>query len=136
MSGIADLVARMGQLGQVPEEVLRAASPKIAGLIDEQFSAGVDPYGQPWAPLRPATLSRGRTPPPLTDTGAMHAGIQVTVSGSELAARVDEPGIHHQYGTANMARRRVLPDAEGGLPDTWGEALNEALDERLAAVMR
>ncbi len=126
-NSVSVALAQLDAIGKSPERIAARAVGKIAEIIDTQFAAGVDPNGEAWAPLRPETLRKGRRPPPLTDTGAMAGGAQVTANGDTLTARIDEPADYHQSGTASMARRPILPDNE--LPRSWEAALQEAADE-------
>lgn len=116
------LTGTLRKLSEVPSQAARAASEKISKLIEDQFDAGTDPYGQTWA-----RLADGR-PSHLTETGAMRqfdvspmsgAGVSI-VAGASYAA-------YHQSGTRYMPQRKLLPDA--GLPESWAEALHEAVQE-------
>jgi phage gpG-like protein len=116
------------QLARVPSQAAAEASADIAELVEQEFAAGVDPYGQAWAPLAPATIAKGRSAPPLTDTGAMRGGFEARpMSGAGIAVSFDvDYAAFHQTGTANMPARPPLPDH--GLPDTWRRAIADAVD--------
>jgi hypothetical protein len=75
--GFQRLHGTLRALAEVPSRAAKAASESIATLILDGFDAGTDPYGRPWAPLRPYTLAKGRFPPPLTDSGAMRDSVDV-----------------------------------------------------------
>ncbi len=131
MQGVAALrsVSRMlRQLSKVPAKASRDAAKEIKARIRQEFATGTDPYGNAWAPLRPATLAKGRQPPPLTDTGEMAS---VTVEPAAKAGIVISLGADysrfHQTGTRNMAARPILPDHRG-LPDTWRRSIEDAID--------
>lgn len=127
MNGLGQLARNIARLGEVPSRVARDGAAGIARHIDHQFDSGTDPYGRPWAPLRPATLRRGRHAPPLTDTHAMRDGIAVRPqagAGIAITFASDVPAGFHQGGTVNMVARKILP--EGTLPRTWNEALSGA----------
>jgi hypothetical protein len=118
------LARNIGKLASIPSRMAPAASREIATLIQGQFNAGVDPYGRPWAALKPSTLARGRRPPPLTHTGKMRGGITVKPrqgAGIEISFASDVPAIFHQYGTKKMAARPMLP--RGVMPATWSRAI-------------
>lgn len=120
---VRNLPARMLQ------SVTEAAMPAIAREIDREFAGGRDPYGKQWAALQPATL-RKHGPPPLTDSGAMHRGAQVTTPGrGQLRIRIDSPAQHHQWGFRNARRRvparRLVPQIH--LPASWRTAIEEAV---------
>lgn len=129
MANFRQLMVLMGELGTIPSRVAADAAEKIAHLIASQFQQGQDPYGNPWAPLRPATLAKGRRPPPLTDTGAMSSGIVVRPlrgAGIEIQASSTPYAHFHQTGTKHMAERSILPDG-GELPGEWDAAIEGAL---------
>lgn len=136
ISELGRLAENLEKLSRVPSRAARKASEGIAEAIEAQFDAGVDPYGKAWAPLKPATLDKGRSPPPLTDSHDMRdsievrparsAGIRITI-GSEYAG-------FHQAGTRFMAQRPILP--QGPMPKTWTAAIDEALDVEFEEAMR
>jgi hypothetical protein len=113
------LAKSIRQLSRVPAQTASAVAEQLSSELEQGYAAGIDPYGQAWAPLRPSTLARGRTPPPLTDTGAMRSASVVSPLGGAGVGfgGLPEYAVYHQEGTAQMARRRVLPDA--GLPSAW-----------------
>lgn len=118
------LARNIGRLAAIPSRMAPAVSRELAALIQQEFNAGVDPYGRPWAKLKPSTLARGRRPPPLTNTGKMRGGITVKPmqgAGVEISFASDVPGIFHQYGTKKMAARPMLP--RGAFPATWARAI-------------
>jgi hypothetical protein len=126
----ADLNRVLRELAKVPSQVAADASVSIAAEIEAQFDAGLDPYGQPWVGLSEATLGKGRFPPPLTDSGAMRGTVTVRpMPGAGISVTVDDPAVHHQYGTRDMPARPILPNA--GMPDTWQRAIAEATEAAL-----
>jgi hypothetical protein len=105
------------------------AADLIDDVIQEDFDAGVNPYGEPWAPLRPATLAKGRTPPPLTDEGLLRAVNVEPLQGAGLKIEFDEDyAVYHQTGTSRMAQRLILPEESRGLPERWNDAVVEAMN--------
>jgi hypothetical protein len=124
---------RLGQLGRnletlvrVPSRVAGAVAPRIARAIDREFTTGRDPYGRPWAPLRPSTIAKGRKPPPLTHTREMRDGLSVKpmpAAGIAITFAKEIPAIFHQKGTRYMARREILPT--NVLPREWNQILGE-----------
>lgn len=136
MSGLGQLERNIGRLASVPSRVAGPASASIASLIQHQFDTGTDPYGRPWAPLRPATLRRGRHAPPLTDTGKMRHGITVApAQGAGIAVSFADPvpAGFHQEGTTKMVARKILP--EGTLPATWNAAIATAASGAVRAAV-
>ncbi len=130
------LADRIGELASVPSRVAKDASKRIAKLIDDQFNDGVDPYGQPWAPLMPATIAKGRRPPPLTDTRELRDGVSVSPRrGSGIAIDIESDyGQFHQLGTDNMLARPILP-AGSDLPEEWDDAIETSLTKAFRGVM-
>lgn len=110
----------LAQLASVPSQIAGPLGRRIRRQIALNFSAGVDPYGRAWAPLRPATLAKGRHPPPLTDSrrgrqsirvfAARAAGIAITVGKAYM-------GIHQAGDLPRMAARKYLPEVK--LPAAW-----------------
>lgn len=123
--------AQVKGIAGLPKLTAKRAAKKIEGLIAEEFDRGADPYGNAWEPLAESTIARGRTNPPLTDTGDMRGSVQVTVYGTDIVASVDDPFPYHQAGTANMPARPILPT--GATPDSWVAAVDESVDEELQA---
>lgn len=113
-------------LAGVCERAAEAAAHTINEGIQDQYRQGMDPNGSPWAPLAKSTIMRGRHAPPLTDTGAMAAGTEVTVEGTSLVATLPSPGQYHQSGTSRMPQRQILP--EGGLSPAWEKAILDAVE--------
>jgi phage gpG-like protein len=138
-----DAVAR----GRFMPELATALGVAFIKQVADQFRGSRDPYGKPWAPVfrnrlrdRRARASRakaGKAPradKPLIDTGRLRASPVARVTGSDV--RIDLPveyASYHQYGTARMVRRQILPEAEtGGLGPYWTAAANR----EAAVVMR
>lgn len=127
MAKFADLQRTLRKLALVPSQVASEASKGIASLIDQQFDAGVDPYGQAWAPLSDATIAKGRGAPPLTDDGDLRASVDVKpMPGAGISVTFDDPGVHHQYGTRDMPARQIFPNR--GMPDTWQREIADAAE--------
>lgn len=138
LKGLGQLERNLGKLAGVPAQIAGDASDSIAELIDEEFEAGNDPYGRPWAALAQATLDKGRGPPPLTDTEAMRESVVVApMQGAGISITIDHPGGVHQTGARkgawSMPARPVLPDAT--FPATWKKALDTAAQARLDATL-
>lgn len=125
----ADLAASLRTLSSIPATAARGGAERIAAQVQEDFDAGLDPYGNAWEDLAEATLAKGRTPPPLTDTGSMRASVDVSpMQGAGISITIDDPAVHHQYGTINMPARPIFPN-QGALPDTWRRAIADAGEE-------
>lgn len=127
----------MARLARVPSQTAGRAAPAIAHLIDQEFTTGRDPYGRAWAPLKQSTLAKGRRPPPLTDTGAMRAGVDVKpMQGAGIAITFANavPAVFHQGGTRKMVARPPLPG--GTFPATWARALETAGTAEITKTVR
>jgi hypothetical protein len=135
MVGIAQigrLKETIRRLSDLPRKVAVEAKPGIEKLLRAEFRAGVDPYGKPWAPLALATLKKGRTPPPLTDTESLRDGTTVTLRSGGRAGLTIALGAAYGYfaqvgfrvGQTRVPPRRVLP--QFGLPVGWKIVLRDA----------
>lgn len=126
-----EFVRALRDLAKVPSRVSAAYAERLRQELDKQFAQGKDPYGRPWAPLKPATLKKGRFPPPLTDSGHMSRNITVLPmqgAGVRLVSTVDYSR-YHQEGTDNMSARPFFPT--GVLPANWRKILDEELQKDL-----
>ena len=125
------LSAAIKSLAGVQSRVAKEASREIKKQIEKDFAKGQSPYGTAWAPLAPATLAKGRTPPPLTDTGKGLKGILVNPmrgAGISVVSTVGYMGVH-QKGTPDIPARKFMP--EGTLPPSWRRAIKRAADKVL-----
>jgi hypothetical protein len=132
MATFAGLASALHGLQRVPSQAARQAAADIAGLLEQQFDEGRDPYGNAWAELAESTLAKGRTPPPLTDSGAMRASTDVAPSaGAGLTITLGAAyATYHQTGTANMPARPILPEDE--LPPEWLDMIANAVQEAVS----
>lgn len=135
--GLGQLGRNVEQLARVPSRVASSSATAIRGRLEEQFTEGKDPYGRPWAPLKPATVKAGRHNPPLTDTRKMRdhdldvrpmggAGIAITFNPNA-------PALFHQKGTPTMEARPILPT--GTMPASWNRALEDASTQSVVKAM-
>ena len=114
------------ELARLPHKLAVRAAPLISAELRDQFRAGVDPYGAPWAPLKPSTLKR-HGPPPLTDTGALANGTRAYPGrGGILVVIGRSYGAFAQtgfrVGRTRVSPRRILPHR--GLPASWRRILD------------
>lgn len=126
-AGLGQLARNIERMARIPARAAALAAPAIAREIDAQFTTGHDPYGRPWAPLRPSTIAKGRKPPPLTDTREMRDGATVRPmqgAGIAITFASEIPAIFHNKGTRYMARREILPT--NVFPASWERALEQA----------
>jgi len=130
IGALGNLAENLRRLTEVPSRAARAACEDIKAAIEKQFDEGKDPYGRPWKPLARSTIARGRTPPPLTDTGDMRDSIEVKPmagAGISITIGVDYAS-YHQTGTSRMPARKILPEGND-MPPEWEEAIGRAMLE-------
>lgn len=138
--GLRTLERNLRELAKVPSQAARVAADKIDRLVQAEYAQGVDPYGHAWAKLAPATLDKGRSPPPLTDTYAMRDGTTVRpTSGAGITVRFVEPysTFHHtgfRVGRTQVPARPVAPTG-AGLPPSWQAAIKAACADATAKAM-
>jgi hypothetical protein len=118
------LAKTLRALLQVPSRVSAAVADRLNVRLIDGFDAGTDPYNVPWGPLRPMTLAKGRTPPPLDETGALRSQVYVAPrAGAGLDIHAPDGSFHgaaqHMSGRAHplMVARPFVPT--NGLPATW-----------------
>lgn len=131
ITALRSVAQAVRQLSRVTSVASRDAADEIAFLLQQEFDTGADPYGASWAPLAESTLETGRTPPPLTDTGALRDIDVSALPGAGLAIALgEEYGAFHQIGfrvgKTDVPARPILPTR--GLPDMWRRAIADAVD--------
>jgi len=110
---IGKLAELMGTLRGVPRLAAIKAQTPILRAVQEEFVKGQDPYGRPWAPLRPATLAI-HGPPPLSRTLALAVDTDVSLLDglkNGLAIALGEPTAiftKSGFGTADRGFRPVV----------------------------
>lgn len=131
-AGLGKLEANLRRLSEVPSQAAREAATSIQALIEQEYATGKDSTGRPWAPLRPATLAKGRTPPPLTATRAMRETTEVKpMAGAGVSVTFEEDyASYHHTGTKNMVARPVAPT--GAFPKAWGDAIDSAVQNAMS----
>ena len=130
ISAMGQLADRVADLASVPSRAAARVSRELEYLIGLEFDEGADPYGTAWKPLAKATLSRGRTPPPLTDSRDMRDSLRVRpLAGSGIGITIDHPAAPHQTGWSGPQgsgpARPILPARE--MPPLWAEAIEAAI---------
>jgi hypothetical protein len=129
---LSGMQAALSELARVPSRTAKAVSEGLEEVIQDEFDRGEDPDESPWEPLAPATLAKGRTPPPLTDTRAMRDSLSVKpLAGAGVGIAIDHPAGPHQTGWSGRQgsgpARPILP-ARGELPDRWIEVVEAAAE--------
>lgn len=140
ISRMGHLADRLDDLAKVPSRVSKKLSVAIYNEIQDEFDAGTDPYGDPWAPLAEATLDTGRHPPPLTDTSAMRSSLSVKpMASAGVSITIDHPAAPHQTGwrgpLSSGPARPILP-ARAELPDTWNDLIDDLVTKEFRKSLR
>lgn len=128
-SQLSKLAQRLQKLaGAAPRAAVRFA-PVLRDFIKTEFATGTDPFGDPWDPLSPRTLKKGRHPPPLTDTGAARDALTVVAVGQKDRASLPNYLRYHlQTG------RAVLPLRGETWPEAWARAMKEAWEKSVREI--
>jgi phage gpG-like protein len=115
------------KLATVPSRISADVAKNIRKDIMQRFAKGEDPYRKKWRPLAPATLAKGRRPPPLTASGKGKRGIKVRPSagaGVALESNVAYMGVHQNGRGNHPPRRSFFP--VNVLPKSWAEIVRKA----------
>jgi Phage virion morphogenesis family len=132
LTGDFSRLARVTEALRELSEVLPRAEETIASGMQEElaheFATGTDPYGTLWAPLRPATVAKGRSAPPLTASGRMAASAQARAERDGVAVTIDPPAQYLE------AKRPMLPDH--GPPAQLEQLVRGAVEHEVEAVRR
>jgi hypothetical protein len=135
LSGLKNLAELVASMASIPSRISRRVSEELVPLIEKQFEDGVDPYGNAWEPLSEATVSKGRSPPPLTETGAMRDSLSIKpLQSSGISVTLDHPALPHQTGWQGSQgtgpARPILP-INGELPPEWGAMIERITSEEM-----
>ncbi len=133
--GFPGVMAALRGLADVPSRTTKAVAPLLLARWRADWRAGKDPHGRAWAPLAPATLAKGRTPPPMIDTGGTLASTAVRpLKGSGIAITVGGYASLHMRSTANRPARTTVPTM--GVPASWRAIIAKAAKEQAAKTTR
>lgn len=129
---IGRLMQVVRRLADLPRCVADLAKPGIDRQLAEQFANGLDPYGNPWAPLKTRSLRGPReASAPLRRTGTLRRATKVRNASPRIGLRlvVGAPyGYFHQVGyrvgRTRVPPRRILP--QFGIPSAWSHIIREA----------
>jgi hypothetical protein len=112
---MGNLARHLDSLAAVPSRASKEVAERITDLLAEQFEAGVDPYGNPWAPLAERTLRKHGAPPLQAEFG----GVPGPMAEGTIART--------KSGAAwRMPARKILPEG-GRLPAAWKRAIEESV---------
>lgn len=119
--------------GEFRREMSQALADEARKQIDAGFAASVDPYDQPWAPLK---YRAGR---PMDDEGHVRRaltapqaaivteqGFEITTSGASRAFASVRNLRTHQYGKTIMAKGRPMRFRAGGTTRANGPTVVKA----------
>jgi hypothetical protein len=133
------LATTIGELRRVPRLTAVKAQAPLLRAVQDEFVKGQDPYGRPWAPLRPSTLAI-HGPPPLSRSLTLAVDTDVSLLDgikNGLAITLGAAyGYFHQvgfrHGKGHVPARKILP--ERGMPRRWREILERAAKEAIAEI--
>lgn len=124
---LSALSAALSGADEIVRDVAAESVIELRHAVDSQFTLGTDPYGNAWEPLAPVTIGKGRTPPPLTDTGKMRDSLQVTVTGESIRFSMGGPAVYHQHGGVRLPQRKIFPGDPDPIPPIYEAAITDAL---------
>jgi hypothetical protein len=138
---LRDVRRVVDELGQLPRRLAVVAAPDITREIAKQFLSGTDPYGRPWAQLKPRTLQK-HGPPPLTDTGRLSGDTRAEpMTGGRIGLTIRigaRYGAFHQVGfrvgKTKVQPRKILPSQ--GMPSVWRAILDRHARELARRAVR
>lgn len=133
---LAKVIKSLGTVAKdsIPTIALKGAV-EINKVVEQQFAAGVDPYGRSWADLKASTLKKGRKPPPLTASGKMRRMAKaVPTAKGTITEKIPFPAPIHQAGSATMAARPMVP--HGLLPRSWSDPLERIGAEVISSKLK
>lgn len=136
ISRMGKLSENIASLARVPSQASARIAVGLGALIEHEFSTGTDPYGNAWAPLAPRTLARGRTSPPLTDTGSMRdSALARPMPSAGVSITIDHPAAPHQTGWHGIQgdgpARPILPSRQ--MPAEWRALITDEIREAARA---
>lgn len=100
----------------------------VVKQIRDDFNLSQDPYGNKWQALKyPRRAPRNTDNKPLVDSGKLRDSYSYRKikMGLTIATQV-KYAQYHQFGTARMVARKMLPDSVA--PQTWVDAIQSAID--------
>lgn len=107
------------------DNLIHQLAYKSLELVQDEFDNSVDPYWNPWKPLKRPTHKI------LIDTGRLRSSNRVT-SLQATSFEIEnfcEYASYHQYGTERIPQRMILPMNE--IPDKWKEKFTEIIVDDL-----
>ena len=89
---LAHLKAQLEDTAGLMRKAEERVAEKLQEQLDYQYETGTDPNNEGWAELAPATLARGRKPPPLTDTEEMKRHSNAVRGVGGINVNIDKRG--------------------------------------------
>ncbi len=130
-NGFPEVTAALRGLAEVPSRATKTAAPLLLARWRADWRAGKDPHGRAWAPLAPATINKGRTPPPMIETGGTLASAAVRpMRGAGLAITVGGFASLHMRANRHRPARPTVPTA--GVPSSWRAIIAKAANDQAA----
>lgn len=128
-AGLGLVKATLNRLARLPSVVSPDVAQAINDKLADQAVDGTDAYSRSHAPLAPSTLAKGRTPPPLWDTGESWAATRARpLSGAGIGITLGGHLSRHMRPGKGRPARPVLP--RGALPPAWRLAIQAAIERR------
>lgn len=123
------------ELTKVPALASRDGAAAIERLWRRNYRAGLDPYGNAWAPLAPRTIAKKGHDRIMIETGATLAETRAApLPGAGISLRTGHKAAWHMTPTENRPARKVMP--AHGLPATWRAALKKIVERRMKAAAK
>lgn len=115
------LKALIGRMEQIPKATARKLAPKIDARIQACFDNGRDPYGKPWAPLKPSTIVRKKGDARILIRTGMSRALTYVANLAPEGVRITIGGAlgWHMNPAKHRVARPILPIH--GLPKTWAQ---------------
>ncbi len=126
LDGIKRIRSAILELPRAMSQASTDAAENLETVIEVQFQAGVDPYGNPWRPLAESTMRRGRTPPPGTDTEALRAVHVTPLQHAGVRVTFDE-----EYAEYFNFARPLVPDYDNFEESSWYNAIVVAYSDAM-----
>lgn len=127
--------AALRELTKVPALASADGAKAIERLWRRNYRAGLDPYGNAWAPNAPSTIARKGHARVMQETGATLRETRVApLPGAGMKATTGYKAAWHMRATDNRPARKVMP--AHGLPATWRAELKKIVEKRLKAAAK
>jgi hypothetical protein len=114
---------------EVRGKLAKALAPKIDARLQAMFANGTDPYGKPWAPLKPSTIRRkGGNSTILVRDNNLAPGTYALATGNRLVITMGPKAQYAQDGEPGEREPRMVAPAYG-TPKTWKQDAEDAQAE-------